>query len=56
MWLRRRLVATVPIRPLAWELLYTLDAAKEERKKEKERGREGGWEDGRKEGRKKRTE
>ena len=35
LWLWRRLVATAPIRPLAWESPYAASAALERQKKEK---------------------
>ena len=35
LWLWRRLVATTPIRPLAWEPPYAADAALEKRQKDK---------------------
>ena len=34
-WLWRRLVATAPIRPLAWELPYAMSAALEKTKTDK---------------------
>jgi len=34
MWLRHRLVATAPIRPLAWEPPYAMGAALEKAKKD----------------------
>ena len=37
LWLWRRLVATAPIRPLAWEPPYAAGAALEKTKKEKEK-------------------
>ena len=44
LWLWRRLVATAPIRPLAWELPYAAGAALERQKdkKEKRHGPSGG--------------
>ena len=36
LWFWRRLVATAPIGPLAWERLYAAEAALEKAKKEKE--------------------
>ena len=40
LWLWRRLVAAVPIRPLAWELPYAVGAVlkKKEKRREKENG------------------
>ena len=35
LWLRRRLAATAPIRPLAWELPYVSSAAQKYKKKKK---------------------
>ena len=35
LWLWRRLAATVPIRPLAWELPYAMSAALKRKKKKK---------------------
>ena len=36
LWLWRRLAATAPIRPLAWEAPYAMGAAQERAKKKKE--------------------
>ena len=35
LWLWRRMVATAPIRPLAWELPYAEEAALEKAKRQK---------------------
>ena len=35
LWLRRRLLATAPIRPLAWEPTYAAGAAQEIAKRQK---------------------
>ena len=35
LWLWRRLVATAPIRPLAWEPPYAVEAAQEKAKRQK---------------------
>ena len=35
LWLWRRLVATAPIQPLAWEPLYAAEAAQEMAKRQK---------------------
>ena len=37
LWLWRRLAATAPIRPLAWEPLYATGAAQENGKKKKKK-------------------
>ena len=39
LWLWRRLVATAPIQPLAWEPLYAAGAALEKGKKKKKKER-----------------
>ena len=41
LWIWRRLVATAPIRPLAWEPPYATGAALEKAKRQKEKNREG---------------
>ena len=38
LWLWHRLVATAPIRPLAWEPLYAAGAALEKTKRQKKKG------------------
>ena len=39
LWLRRRLAAVVPIRPLAWELPYAADVAVKRKKEKRKRKR-----------------
>ena len=40
LWLWRRLVATAPIRPLAWETPYAAGAAQEMTKRQKKKKKE----------------
>ena len=40
LWLWRRLAATAPVRPLAWEPPYAVGAAQEMAKKQKEKEKE----------------
>ena len=40
LWLWSRLVATAPVRPLAWEPAYAAEAAQEKTKKKKKKKKE----------------